>query len=324
MFYTLENKAISEIESLNRIISSQYLIIPKNLDLRTNIKKFTVASCVTRLYAIYESFIDTIISDYLDMLSECAAFDSLSEEFKQEYRIGISTILSRLDYHKYRNLKNEDIIKWYYEAITGINPYRFVASALNRHEQNLRLNIVENLLSKIQLKDFYKWIIEHPLTKDLYEGEFKIEILESELKNFIQLRNDASHGTLDELDDLEGFANLERFFLLIKNFIRIVSSFFRSNILGYYISTNKVAEVGYVSEIFRNGACIIKARRNVLIKVKTEFYLDEKNNCTKIVLDSLQINSANFTSVKCKQDDLEIGLKFSTSVRKKSKVYITI
>src|SRR5687768_11959525 len=68
------------------------------------IKHYAVASCVMRLYAVYERSIETLIEDYLDGIPELIPFASLPSGLKNEYRLGISHVLGRLDAERYAHL----------------------------------------------------------------------------------------------------------------------------------------------------------------------------------------------------------------------------
>ena len=111
MFSALEDRCLNDIDVINFIIDSHSKLSDTKTDLRQKIKVFSVSSCVTRLYAIYEYFIETALSDYLDSLSECINFFDLSEEFKKNYRLGISHVLSKIDQRKYNHLNHENIMK---------------------------------------------------------------------------------------------------------------------------------------------------------------------------------------------------------------------
>jgi len=320
MFSELAKNSIDNIGIIEVLINSHEELSIEKSDIRQKIKIFSVSSCVTRLYAIYEHFVETAISDYLDGLSECVTFMSLSNEFKSNYRLGISQVLSKIDQERYTHLKHEDIIKWYHDAIYGSNPYRFVTDALTKHEENLRLNTIENLFSKIQLKDLNKWLSNHPSIKSLYAGDISIYTqLEAEIRGFIQLRNDASHGTLESI---EGKDNLKRFCELVRALIIAISSFLRKSLLLMLQDAGKVNEIGVVTETFESKAFIAVVNEGVNIYNGGKIYLLDNSNCYSQIVKSLMICDTPVCRIKSKKDKLEIGLKCSEKVRKKTKLYM--
>lgn len=286
MFTTLEENSVAEIEIAKIFIKEHERLADRNKELRKEVSIFSVSSCVTRLYAIYENFVVTILSDYLDSLSECVKYSALSDGFKSEYRIGISMILSKLDHAKYRHLSHQNIAEWYYNALIDSHNYKIVAEALIRHDQNLRLNIVEELLKRIQLGDFKSWLNKHPSIQTLYPGEDALfEQFESEIKNFVQLRNDAAHGTLE---DLESTRNLLRLCDIVQALIFSIGSFMRRAILSHLETAKKVVLLGEVTEAFRNGACIIRLEPNAKIDKQTILFILGSNNCIVQNVQSLQ------------------------------------
>jgi hypothetical protein len=321
MFNALETKCIEQIEITKAILQKLENIVESATLSRNEIRRFTVSSCVTRLYAVYEYFVDTISSDYLDTLAECVPYTNLADELKREYRNGISALLGKVDYAQYSTLVPEDIIKRYYEALTGRPDYRFVTEALTMHEQNLRLNTVEHLFSRLQMKGFRIWISSHILIKKMFADQVsKYEQLESELKNFIQLRNDASHGLLD---DLEGRDNLLSYCDLISTLIKVYASFLRKSILVHQIEAGKASKIGTVTEVFsRNGACILVPIKGVKVKVGGVYCVLNNTDCTESVVGSIMLNNTKLGSVLTKVEGLEVGIKYNSEVKRDSIVYV--
>jgi hypothetical protein len=196
MFSSLEKNALDNIDVVEMLVNVHRETEEKcDISIRNNVKAYTVSSCVTRLYAVYENYIKAAMSDYLDILSELVKFSALTEEFKNNYRLGISHLLAKVDQGRYQHLSHENIVKWYYEALNDEKKYRFVTDALTRHEQNMRLNIVLDIYARINLKELRGWLSKHPEIKSLYEEKDSVyQQLESEVTNFVKTRNSASHG----------------------------------------------------------------------------------------------------------------------------------
>lgn len=186
MFSALTNNTLDQVSVVEQfIITHEKMIAQQEASTRRRMKIYAVSSCVTYLYAIFEHFIETSISDYLDAIPELVRYQALTKELKNDYRIGISHILSKIDNERYSHLVHENVVKWYHEAIVDSESYRFVTEALTRHDQNLRLNIVENLYSRVQMNDLRNWLNNHQEIKSLYSESASIyEQLESELRNF--------------------------------------------------------------------------------------------------------------------------------------------
>lgn len=310
MFEYLEKNSEENIEIIEKLIDIHTLSLEKYGDNeRQKIKQFYLSSTVTRLYAILENFIHVIISDYLDTISELVRYDDLPEKFKTEYRIGISHILSKLEQRRYKHLNHENLIEWYHSAIKNEENYKIIPDALTRHEENFRLNIIESLFGKIQLKEFNQWLNFNNHLISHFEGsENVLELLDTELKEFIQLRNDASHGNLDVL---EGEDRLKNYCSLIKSLIKCISEFFRYSLLLLKVEKNIIQELGVITEVYKQAnANILVAKQRTKIRLKDRVLLLSKGNCFYEEITSLQEDGVSKDELEINKVELEIGIKF--------------
>lgn len=321
MFDAIELKSLKDIEIVTLLIDIHNRELEnQESGIRQKIREYTVSSCVTRLYAIIENFIETVISDYLDELAELVSFSSLPDELKNEYRIGFSYILSKIEQGRFDHLNHENVVEWYYEAIKDTAHYRFINEALTRHEQNFRLNIIESTFNKVQLKDFSSWLCKHPKIIELYAEDSSIhEQLESEIKGFVQLRNDASHGTID---NLEGDDNLKRFCELNTAMIHAISSFMRKSLITKQLEIGHLSESGLVTEIFhRNASFVAQFKSGVILRKGDRLIILESCDCYYEKIDSIMDNDNSVDEIRIETDDYEVGLKLSKLVKNKAKIF---
>lgn len=322
MFSYLEENRISDIETVRSFIQiHRDAEVGKDASDRERIKVYTVSACVTRLYAIYESFVTTAISDYLDAISEIVPFSSLSGDFKNHYRIGISQLLNKVKDGIYESITHEDIVKWYYEAISGVAPYRFVTLALTKNDQNFRLNVLETLFNRISLTDLKSWLSKHPEILSLYPDEDAIYgKLELEVKDFIILRNDASHTILDSL---EGEDNLERLCDLTRALIIAIAAFLRKELIVKLEQAGRMIQLGVVTEVFKGpGAFIAELENGVSLSVGDEFFVVSSTECVSRIVDSLMLNNEAVQEFTSNSAKFEAGIKCETLLKKNAKLYI--
>lgn len=324
MFGGLLNNASNQISVVEALISTHKDFIDTLTgDRRTGVKVYAVSSCVTRLYAIYEHFVQSIISDYLDAIPELRTYAELSDGLKSEYRIGISHVLSKIGGDRYAHLTHENVILWYHEALTNEVSYRFVTDALTRHEQNLRLNVIENMLSRIELRDLRAWLTHCAEINNLYEEKSSIcEQLEAELREFIQLRNDAAHGVFESL---EGIDNLIRYCELIKSILKSLASFFHKSLLLARVEAGKSKLIGIAAEVLpRANAFIVQVGNGTRLAQGNSIHLVGAHYCYKQKIESLQVNSLNVTEIISPNDSFEIGVKCECIPHRNAQIYIDI
>ncbi|WP_163921848.1 MAE_28990/MAE_18760 family HEPN-like nuclease [Photobacterium sp. Alg240-V54] len=322
MFQPLYDKTSQNIEVIKHLLDEHQRIssVATSVSQRRDIKIFSIASSVTRLYAVYESYIETILSDYLDSIADLVVFSDLSDGFRTEYRLGISHILSRIDQGRYKHLNHEDIVNRYHTALNGGQPYQFVTDALVRHEQNLRFNIINNLFSKLGLDNFDSWSSKHPLMAVFFESDSVTkEMIENEIKTFVELRNDGSHGEIDDLIDIEIMKSYCQFII---SFLEVIRQFVSKNLIDLMVDKGLIIKLGKVTESFgQNGAFILTAKKDTLISVSDKIYISSNNTFSSQYIDSIRLNDVQNETLEIIDDNLEVGLKCQTLIKNNSIIY---
>lgn len=322
MFDALTENAIEQVHIVEELIHIHESAGNDRVsDIRNRIKLYAVSSCVTRLYAVYENFVETILSDFLDSIPEISPYDSLAAGLKADYRVGISHVLSKIDNDRYSHLTHERVVLWYHEALTNQSNYKFVTEALIRHEQNLRLNTLEILLGRVQLKGIRDWLARDDLVSALYpESDFVSEQLDAELKAFVQIRNDAAHGVLH---DLEGKDNLTRFCQLIKSLIQAISSFLHKSLLLLRADAGKVVEIGTVTEVFqRNGAFVAQITCAAKLHRGMKIHVLGSNYCFLQQIDSIRVNNIDVDEIVADYPAFEVGLRCAMSPKRNAVLFV--
>jgi len=322
MFQHLFNKASQKIEVINYLLDEHERLsaTAEHVSRRTEIKVFSIASSVTRLYAIYEFYVETILSDYLDSIADLIEYKDLPDGLQTEYRLGISHILSRIDQGRYKHLNHENVVNFYHTAVSGGQPYQFVTDALVRHEQNLRLNILSNLFSRLGLDNFESWAINHNLMIEYFELDVvPKESIENQIKDMVDLRNDASHGEIDNLVNVEIMKSNCNFII---KFLEVIRQFVSKKLITEMKSKGKVIELGKVTESFGgNGAFILTAEEGVSITKSDRVFIVESNKCSSQHIESIQLNDSSIDTLNVTNDGLEIGLKCPLLVKSNAYLY---
>lgn len=322
MFGGLQANALSQIEIARVLIGSHEDVVKAQpTDRRGAVRVYAVASCVTRLYAIYERFVVSLVSDFLDSLPELISYSDLSEKLKNEYRLGISYILGRIDRDRYNHLTHENVILWYHEAISNAPNYRFVTEALTRHEQNLRLNIVESLVSRLDHGGVREWLTNNEDICVLYEEQTAvIEQLDAELRGFVQVRNDAAHGNLQSL---EGRDNLVRYCSLMSALIRALAAYFSKILLQYRVRAGKSKRLGIVTEVFpKANAFIVQVQSGCVLGRGLQVHMVSSNQYRSDAIISIQVRGQDVHQIAADGDAFEVGLRCTVIPRRNVELYV--
>jgi hypothetical protein len=321
MFEALAASAHSGVRTVRDYVGlHDRLLAARDAPTRQEMKAYSVSAAVTRLYAIYESFVETLLSDYLDVIPEFRSFPELPEAMRTEYRVGVSHVLNRIDSPRYRHLPHEDLVRWYHEALSAATPYRFVPEALTRHDENLRLSVLNSMFARIQANDLQGWLSHHPAVSALFPDPTAIwDRLENEVKNFIQLRNDAAHGSLSEL---VGGDVLLRFCDLISALIESLPAYLYREVVIGKAAKGQTIELGHVTEIFpAHRASILPLLPGRSVSVGIKLHLVSPWTCTEASVESLQLDGAPVEALSSVSAPLEVGLVCSATPRKNVTVY---
>jgi len=321
MFSSLTSSSLGSVRVVREFVAHhEQLLAGHDSAGRQEMKTYSVSSCVTRLYAIYERFVETLVSDFLDAIPDYCSFAGLTEAMRSEYRVGISHLLSRLDSPRYRHLSHENLIRWYHEALSAVEPYRFVPEALTRHDENLRLSVLSGMLSRVQATDLQGWLSHHSAISSLYPEQTSLwEQVESELKNFIQLRNDAAHGTLS---DLAGPDALLRYCDLISALIESISAYLYREVVVGRATAGKAILLGRVDEVFlAHGASIVPLRPGRSLALGQRIHVVGQWSCVEAEVESVRIDNEAAVAVTALHNTLEVGIVTSTAPRRSVAMY---
>ncbi|WP_210513499.1 MAE_28990/MAE_18760 family HEPN-like nuclease [Pantoea ananatis] len=290
-----EKDIIVVLDVFNDIYSGLTKVSPNKV---TKIRQYAYATAVTRLYAIFEHFIEKTLSSYLDYLSENKTYADLSPGLKKEYRIGFSHVLSRIDQPRFSALNHEDLIEKYHRAINErVSDYQFIAEALIRHDNNLRPNVIFELFNRLGLTDLERWLVKSATEYGLYDSEERVkEQFESELNNLIEVRNDSSHGVPEQIGSQ---SILQRHCELIFFLVSSITSFVEREIFILLQLAGKTFKIGNVTEVFkRAGASVAKVNKKSFISLGVNYVFE----------DSFDFYTQKFSAVKL--NDSDVGLNF--------------
>jgi hypothetical protein len=156
-----------------------------------------VAHCaiIVRVYAIYETFAEFCLEDYLHIMFRCG-YRMLDGDVHLNHLRKMTQWIERYGTRSTNETK-EDLLYGYFAAITGESTYISTAP-FTRHTENLRLSALQSLYNESGLRDVDLWLREsrhleqffvtHPTR--LAAGGNSVEV---ELERLVSLRNAVAH-----------------------------------------------------------------------------------------------------------------------------------
>ncbi len=289
--------------------------INTSLNLREE-KIFRHCAIVNQLYSIYEAFSEAVLGVWLTRLPRYKVFQDLPNSFRNAYRCGIAKIVQDSEKRKYRHIELIDVLTKYLSSLRGESPWEFVGEALTAHERNLRRSELEHLFHSAGLEGVWASLERNPsLFNFTVEGDAN-KTLEQMILDLVTYRNDASHGTPDEI---LGADTLREWIDFVKAFCEALGAFVMHRIVREEALSSPEKIYGEVTETFHNNVAIIKCNCGNIAVGDYLFFLRE-SDCIRARIESIQLNDINHNSVEVNHEGLEVGIKTSVKVPRAARV----
>jgi hypothetical protein len=234
--------------------------IQANAPLRYNWLVNDHCSSITRLYALYENFVENLVGDWIILLPQLySCYQDLPKSVRNQHQTGCATLLSN-EYKRNRfdSLSERDIIKNLFDTeYENTSRYNLTSAAFLLHEANLRKEQLTQLLANagISATDSWQWIENHKKVKNFIDNNSRGSV-ENELKNFIELRNNSAHGKVDTVLNANDL-------LKLCDFVEVICQAISELVLYCFVSRKikigKLQKIGKVVNWYQQQqACDVK------------------------------------------------------------------
>ena len=116
---------------------------------------------VTRLYAIYERFVENLVGDWLGLLPGLfPRYSDLEESIQNTHQMGVGRLLIEMKKNRYGHLSIEEVVRGLFRGVTG-EEYQLLLDAFLLHEQNLRRQPLEKLFADAGIPNAWAWVEKH-------------------------------------------------------------------------------------------------------------------------------------------------------------------
>lgn len=266
-------------------------------------------SAVTRLYALYEGFVDDIVSEWLASLPKLFPnYLDLPENVRVRHRQGVGELLREIEASRYSALNPKDIIQGFYSGITGSLSYELYAHAFLKRRQNLRKEVLEQMLTSAGIGDSWKWVDSHPnITAFLSVSIGNANTLEGELNALLDYRNEAAHGhEIGAILDVKGLLSIADFILALCG---ALAELVTNHTIERKLAVQQARRIGPVTEVFKKSDAVIVKAQDCRLAVGDRFYVCSHSSCRMASLLSIQINNVSTGSREIVGAE-EVGLRF--------------
>ena len=277
-------------------------------------------AAVTRLYAIYESFVEALIVKWIEELPRLVPkYSDLDEKIKETHIDNVGRILRERNKQRFNGLSLESAIYKLYCGFTDTQPYELLTDAFIIHDRNLRKEDLEDLLKNAGIdQSAWNWIKNNRNIKVFVQDVIQETTAEGLLKGLIEYRNNAAHSLT--INVILGSDEL----LQLCNFVEMVCEAL-SELATYQLllkqeKQGQFVKIGKISEWFKTPQAGVAKISNIKLKVGDRLFLTNDADCQVAEIISLEINNASSKEIHVSLET-EVGIKFNIDARKNWCIY---
>lgn len=272
-------------------------------------------SAVSRLYGIYEQFAHELVKEYLSFLERSGSFSELKPSVLSAYRLGMSKLISRIDWNRYGSLTLEGLIEDYSGALSGNSIYRIEPEAFLTHERNLQLDDLNGIFKTCGVAGVTEWLENHARMQEFFSEEERLGAnVASELKLFVEARNEVAHGALT-VDNIAGTVVLNEYADFVLVLCNVLAEKIQLEVLLEGERRGIATRHGVVKELLKEKTVLIGDFVGPVAAGGAGYLLGE-GYCVEISIVSIQDNG-NSVEEYLESTPKELGLLISPSGKKK-------
>jgi len=262
----------------------------------------------TRLYAVFEQFIEELVGEYLRMLPNMyLKYEDLPENVKTQHRIGIGQILLKLGKEGlYSHLDEKQIIQHLAEALIGSPNYSLLPDAFFLDPHNYRADVLRRLFQQLGFEDCWAWVEAHPLVLAYMDTRDKTETPATILHDLVEYRNKAAHTSVTETvatDEIKSIADC------VVVICEALAQVVMKQVVRRREELGEVVHVGDV--IHKYSDHIVGVRTSAgKITVGDEIIVVRKHACYKVGVISIRTGGVSHQQLDVVENQ-EIGMKLT-------------
>ena len=282
-------------------------------------------SVVTRLYAIYEHFVENLVSDWLGLLPGLFShYSDLEERVRTTHQIGVGRLLLELKKNRYEHLSPEEVVRGLFRGVTGEEEYELLPNAFLLHEQNLRKETLEKLFADAGIPNAWAWVDKHRAVKNFVEEvRGSQNTAEGELNELISYRNDAAHKA--PIDNFLGSSALLELCDFVESLCQALTELVTYQVIERKKLIGQAREIGQITEWFHKPKAAVVTVEEITLSVGSSLFLvGEGSSCCQLAtIKSIQMNDNAVDKLQT-TTEVEVGLKFDVDARKGLRLYILL
>lgn len=286
-------------------------------------QSYNYCAALTRLYVVYEEFVEVLIKEWLGLLPTIRAYSDLGDRIQNTHQEGVGRLLLELKKKRFQHLNVDNVVRSLFNGVSGHSNYELIPEAFLLHEQNLRKEVLDKLFADAGIEKAWAWVEKHREVTRFFEEVLGDDITaEAQLNELIDYRNEAAHQVMiDETITSELLLHLCEF---IKAICQALSELVTYHILFCKTSNGQAREIGKISQWY-DKAQAARARINSgTLSVGGTVFLVNKNacHCCSARIESIRLNDEEASETLELERETQIGLKFDVPAKKGLSLYV--
>jgi hypothetical protein len=286
---------------------------------RTTWHIYDHCAAFTRLYAIYSTYVDDLIEEYLELLpSLYVTYNLLPGMITTQHRLGLATMLGKIgDDGTYRRLREAEIIAALSQAIAGGTPYKLITKAFLPERSNYRLEVVARLLNTLGIEEAANRISNDVDLKSFLRSNKPDTTIQSELEQFIIRRNEAAHSQVTEIvasDEVKFTADF------IGHLGRAIAALLAEAVIARQHKLGQLIKLGTVEELAYGGRVVLTHLNRCMIRQGDRFAFGFNEQLLVATALELQVEDAK-TEELIINEATEVGIRFGRKIKKGADIY---
>ena len=276
-------------------------------------------SAFLRIYALFEKAVCDLVIEYSSLVSRVTPnYQLLDDRIRQQHRIGVGQILTKWSNSNslYSNIAEKDISSGLSDGLRG-QPYSLLPDAFLTSPENFRAGALIRLFTDLGFDNAFAWVRKDPAIVSFLKQELNdSETVDSYLDGFVLTRNEAAHGTVNDVANAKKISNYTDFLSLI------VSSFadlLRSSLIRKGVKSNCSVKLGAVPHVWSNNVVGVRSDINGEIKIGDVLYIGKKR-IDPVVVQTLRVGHSEFQTLSLSQG-FEFGMRLDIRVPQGSDVF---
>ncbi|WP_146099980.1 MAE_28990/MAE_18760 family HEPN-like nuclease [Achromobacter insolitus] len=282
---------------------------------------FDHCAAITRIYAVFEQCIIELVEEYAGYLPKVfPTYAKLDEDVRNSHRVGVGHVLMKWSATKpiYGKIPETSIAGGLVDGLRG-TPYTLLADAFLTDSDNYRPDTLNRVFKKIGFDDAYSCVKNSPEVIDFCSRKLLGEhTAESYLNKFVRDRNDAAHGEISEIANVDSLKNYVEFATLVAE---ALAGLLRSSLIKNGVASGATVEIGSVAHRYSNNIVGVRATGTTKILIGQQLYAGGKT-IEPVTVVSLRVGQTDSTEIQL-TSGMEFGARLSKKVSEASKLYAT-